>query len=87
MTLQDGFEKALQSEEPTQALRLLVDQFACKGYGKDEIYGFFEAFLLHLRHGENRKEAEEDMVLDVMDALTGWCHPSARLLADINERE
>ena len=87
MTLHVGFEKALQSAEPAQALRSLVDQLASEGYGKQEIYGFFEAFLLHLRHRENRKEAEEDMVLDVMDALTGWCHPSARLLADINERE
>ena len=28
------------------------------------------------------RESDEDAVLDVMDALLGWCHPSAELLPE-----
>jgi hypothetical protein len=85
MTHQHRFEKALRSAEPAQSLRSLVEQLATEGYAKQEIYGFFEAFLLQLRQ-KGPKETEENTVLDVMDALTGWCHPTARLLVDKNER-
>jgi len=35
-----------------------------------------------LRTWPDYRETDEDAVLDVMDALTGWCHPDAQLLAD-----
>jgi hypothetical protein len=81
MIHQERFEKALQSPEPAQALRSLVSQLSSEGFAKGEIYDFFENVLLQLRARGNQA-AEEDTVLDVMDALTGWCHPDARLLAD-----
>ncbi len=27
-------------------------------------------------------ENQQDAILNVMDALTGWCHPAARLVPD-----
>jgi hypothetical protein len=31
------------------------------------------------RDGRSRDDPAEDHVLDLMDRLTGWCHPDARL--------
>jgi hypothetical protein len=42
----------------------------------------FEPFLLHLRCRPDLDAAEEDAVLDVMDALTGWYHQDAALLPE-----
>jgi hypothetical protein len=76
------FEAALRSPEPGHALRSLALEFFREGLGKNEIFALFEQFLLDLRGTGNYHTAEEDAVLDVMDALTGWCHPSGELLPD-----
>jgi hypothetical protein len=79
MTPTERLEGALRSPDPTRALRALVVEFAEEGRRKVEIYELLEQFLLDLRTREDYREADEDTVLDVMDALTGWCHPDARL--------
>jgi hypothetical protein len=38
-----------------------------------------EGFLVRLRTRADYRDSDEDAVLDVMDSLTGWCHPDARL--------
>jgi hypothetical protein len=37
---------------------------------------------VQLRSRPDGRESDEDAVLDVMDALLGWCHPSAELLPE-----
>jgi len=82
MTLEERVEMSLQSPEPAQALRTLVLELSQKGYAKADIYELLEKFVVHLRTRDDFRESDEDIVLDVMDALTGWCHPDAQLLRD-----
>ncbi len=75
-------EKALRASPPAPALRTLVRDLFREGHSKEEIYGFLESFVVQLRARQDDREADEEMVLDLMDALTGWCHPEAQLSAE-----
>lgn len=81
MTPEDRVANALHSPEPTPALRALVQALAGEGSSKAEVYGLLEKFLVRLQTQPNSAEGEE-AVRDIMDALTGWCHPSAELLPE-----
>ena len=76
------FESALRTKDPGGALRSLVIELATDGSSKANIYDSLEQFLLHLRQRSDQRKEEEELILDVMDSLTDWCHPSARLLPD-----
>jgi hypothetical protein len=52
------------------------------GNSKTAIYGLLENALEQLRMAPHFRDGDEDAVLDVMDALGGWCHPGAALLPD-----
>jgi hypothetical protein len=80
MDYEQRFEAALKSAEPGRALRSLVLALSAEGVRKEVIYELCEQLLLRLRAAS--REAEEESLLDVMDALTGWCHSEARLLPD-----
>jgi hypothetical protein len=82
MNLQTQFQQALSSPDPASALRTLIRDFAKQGHTKSAIYDALEALVLSLRATPGN-EAAEELVLDVMDALTGACHPDARLLEDM----
>ena len=82
MTQMERLQLAFHKPQPAKAIKSLVQELASEGESKDEIYRLLESFLMHLRQEDNSKEVDEDMVLDVMDALTGWCSPQARLLPD-----
>jgi hypothetical protein len=82
MIAQERFEAALRSSDTGQALRALVQDLAREGLTKPQIYETLETFLGHLRTQADNRESDEELVLDIMDALTGWCHPSSELLPD-----
>lgn len=63
-------------------MRALVMDLAREGLSKPQIYELLEAFLLQLRMQADYRETDEETVLDIMDALNGWCHPSAELIPD-----
>jgi hypothetical protein len=75
-------EIALHAPEPARALPAFVQELACAGRSKTEIYGLLEKVLAQVRSQPVFREGDEDAVLDVMDALTGWCHSSAELLPE-----
>jgi len=79
MKYSDRFEDALHSNAPIKALNTLVFELSTEGYRKAEIYQFFEDCVLHLRKNDAGREADEELLMEVMDALTDWCHPSAQL--------
>jgi hypothetical protein len=81
MNLQTAFEKSLSAPDPASALRTRILEFAKQGQSKAAIYDALEALVLSLR-AKAGNEAAVELVLDVMDALTGACHPDARLLAE-----
>ena len=76
----EQFSHALDSVDPGQALRGFVLQLAAEGHAKAEIVESLERLLLWLKDLDTRSETGEDAVLDVLDALSGWCHPGAQLL-------
>jgi hypothetical protein len=82
VTTKDRLEVALHSPKPVPALRALVQELAGEGSNKAEIYGMLEKVLVQLRAQPDFSESQEEAVLDIMDALTGWCHPSAELLPE-----
>ena len=82
MTAQERFETALRSSDPGQGLRAVVQDLAREGLAKPQIYEMLETLLLQLRMQPDYRESDEEIVLDVMDALNGWCHPSAEVLPD-----
>ena len=72
------FELALQ--EGRTGLVRLAEQMKEAGASQTETYEVFERFRAELR--DQGREADEDIVMDVMDRVTGWCDPTARLFAD-----
>jgi hypothetical protein len=81
MTLEERCEVALQGNEPERALRALVLELAKEGRKKADIYTLLENVLARSR-ARRSPEEQEDGLLNVMDALTGWCHLGSRLLPD-----
>lgn len=81
MIPQERFDAALRSGDVYEALRESVLQLAQEGHGKEEIYAAFEQLLLRIRAQHQGSESEEeDIVLDVMDTIVGWCSPNKQLL-------
>jgi hypothetical protein len=83
--LQERWEKALKSPEPARSLRAVVVQLADEGHAKADIYSDLESFLRHVRASGKASETDEDAIRDVLDALSGWCHPTAQLLPDAKD--
>jgi hypothetical protein len=82
MAAHDRVETALRSAEPARALRALVEDLARQGNTKTMIYELLEGSLVELRKQPDYREAYEDALLDTMDSLTGWSHPTAELLPE-----
>ena len=73
MPLDECFERALRSPEPTNRLRSLALNLSAEGHSHDAILETFEKARQELRAAD--READEDAVMDVMDILVGWCSP------------
>ncbi len=82
MTPAERVASALGSPDSGRTLRSVVREMAREGFPKAELYALLEKCLLDLRLRADHPESEEDLLLDVMDALDGWCHPDARLLPE-----
>jgi hypothetical protein len=67
-------KEALQKSSPMEALEQIVKDLLGKGYSKENIIAEFEAF-----RKTSSDEDYEDVVLEVMDFLTGWCSPHKRI--------
>jgi hypothetical protein len=80
MTTLDRIGTAYRAADPGDALRALVLQLASEGHSKAEIDAALQEFVLALRSRPGHRDTDEDIVLDTLDALHGWCHPSAWLL-------
>jgi hypothetical protein len=76
---QDRLERAMRAPDPHEALRALVYNLYREGMYKEEIFGIFIEFLEVMRASKKYSEEEEDTLMSIMDALTGWCHPDAWL--------
>ena len=81
-TLKDGFLEALRSPTPASELRRVVRERALAGRTAAEISHELESLLVRLRGEPTAGDADEELLLDLLDAIAGWCHPTAALFAD-----
>jgi hypothetical protein len=72
-----SYEEALAAPEPTQALREAVVQARTAGVERAAVEQQLRALREHLRRAG--READEDVVLEVMDFLAGWSSPHMRI--------
>lgn len=70
-------EAVLASEDPSVALSHEVRRLLAQGWSPDDLVSLLEEVResLRLRH----RDQDEDVVLEVMDSLTGWTGPTGKL--------
>ena len=71
------FEEALAAPEPTLALRDAVVRAREAGVERDVVEGQLRALREHLQRAG--RDADEDVVLEVMDFLAGWSSPHMKI--------
>jgi hypothetical protein len=73
-----AFDAALASDAPLMALRSAVaDELDTRDGDKATVYQELRELREMLRH--DGRTADEDVVLDVMDFVVGWCSPHMKL--------
>ncbi len=72
-----AFHDAVNSEQPLTQVRELARRELQHGVSRSEVLGQLESLRLELRGGE--KPENEDVVLDVMDFVSGWSSPHMKL--------
>lgn len=77
MDVQSRFEQAFGYDQPMLRLRAEVEQLLIEGYDRDLLYSQLDAFRSVLL--ASGRDADDDVVLEVMDFLTGWCSPDMNL--------
>jgi len=69
----------LERRDTATRLRVEAKALLARGVSREMLVTTLEKCVLRMR-ADNR-EKDEDVLLDVMDCLTGWCAPSAKLEA------
>lgn len=77
MAVTHDFYAALASEKALESLRQAVERELEAGVPREQILSQLEELRADLRHSD--REVDEDVVLEVMDFLTGWSSPHMRL--------
>lgn len=77
MTFDESLTVALAAPNPFQAVRSLAEGFLLRGESRDTLYKKLEQARQQL-HKQGR-EADADVVLDVMDLVDGWCSPHVKI--------
>ncbi len=72
-----GLANSSTPGEFADKLQDLVEELIADGHPRDELYEKLKHVALVLRR--DGREDLEDEVLEVMDVLSGWCAPSARI--------
>jgi hypothetical protein len=80
LLVKESSEKALESPDPFKELRHLAIQLLSTGQDQAGVLAVFEKARQELRQA-NRGE-DEDVIMEVMDCLVGWCSPSLKLPPD-----
>jgi hypothetical protein len=77
VTVEELILDALRSPSPDWALRGVTKTLLAQGHDRDRLVD--ELLRLQTRFQETGQEREEDVLIGVMDTLTGWCAPDWRL--------
>jgi hypothetical protein len=79
MSPKERLEAALKRPDPDWALRRAIEELAAEGLGRDGVIQLLEELLVAVRAQTPLREGQEDAILDAMDGIYGWCHPSAQI--------
>lgn len=77
MIIERSYEEALRSAHPLERLRELMRGRLERGEDRKRLLEELEELRAALRIQD--RDDEEDIVLDVMDFLVGWCSPHMKL--------
>lgn len=77
MAITQDFYAALASEKPLESLRRAVARELEAGVPRERLIAQLEELRADLRR--SGREEDEDVVLEVMDFITGWSSPHMRL--------
>lgn len=77
MTVTQDFYAALDSEAQLESLRRYADRELRAGTPRQQLLAEFEELRTELRSAG--RDQDDDVVLDVMDFVAGWCSPHARM--------
>lgn len=80
MEIDAGIESALRGSKPLDDLRSLIKNLLSQGRSAESILTSFEQSRQQLRVAG--QEADEDVLMEAMDFLTGRCSPQMKLPAD-----
>ena len=72
------FRKCIWAMDSSSCLRRTIEQMMALGIDKDSILADLNVLKSELRTSGNEKL--EDVVLDAMDCVVGWCSPHQRFL-------
>ncbi len=72
-----AFREALHAAEPVTRMRNLVRDELEHGVSRREVLGQLELLRIELRG--NGRAVDEDVMLDVMDFVSGWSSPHMQL--------
>ena len=79
MALDAQIEKALKQADPSEVLAQLAQGMLVGGASLDAVQRLFTQAHFDLRAAG--READEEIVLDILDRLVGWCGAHARIEA------
>jgi hypothetical protein len=77
MATTDELQAALASDDRLGALRRAAERELHAGRPREEMIARLEELRTRLRDGG--REDDEDIVLEVLDFVTGWCSPHMRV--------
>lgn len=77
MSLSEKAERALHADNPTLALRDVAAALLREGQTHEQVLRSFEELLMSFR--ASGRDTDEDVVLEVMDFITGYCSPHMKL--------
>ena len=80
MPMDSRIQEALAGPDSLNQLRLLVKKLQSEGLSNDSILQSFEQARQHLR--EQGREQDENVVMELMDFLVGWCSPHMKLASE-----
>jgi hypothetical protein len=77
MRVDERIELALHSPEPFKQLHALAVNLLDQGSDRATVIQDFKKVQRQLRAAD--REAEEDVLMDVLDCLVDWCSPHVRI--------
>jgi hypothetical protein len=77
MSIDPRVQDALNSPDPLNRLRSLVQALHDQGQEQSAILELFEKTRQQLH--ETGRDRDEDVIMEIMDFLVGWCSPHMSL--------